>query len=417
MLAGVTDQPGDIVGDEPADGAGGVDGGQDRAIGREHEAGGLQVQRIVIDVGAEQGLDLAGVRAVPDREGQVVLVDERGGGGLVIDREGQVVLVDERGGGGLVIDREGDDLDAEFGERVRGPGERRQLRVAVRAPGPAVNQDDTEGVSQVAGQRDGAAADGVDGEGGEGLAVPEPGHASPSVTYRRVASDLDCVVQIYRPTPDCQVQSLQAGCVERTGRAAGSTVRGRATRDRVVAAAAQLVHTRGVERTTLDEVRAATGVSKPRLYHYFADKADLVRAVVARQGEAVLAAQQPELDAIDSFAGLLRWRDKVNAMQEQHGCALGCPLGSLVAELADDELGRLALGLLAATQGGLLLAQTTRSVRPLQVALDMALERVRAELAAPPRQDGPRQGPLHEQRCRGGTITFRLPDHRPEEGT
>lgn len=43
-----------------------------------------------------------------------------------------------------------------------------------------------------------------------------------------------------------------------------------------------------------------------------------------------------------------------------------------------------ALALLTATQGGLLMAQATRSVRPLQVALDTALERVRAELTAAP---------------------------------
>jgi TetR/AcrR family transcriptional repressor of nem operon len=197
-------------------------------------------------------------------------------------------------------------------------------------------------------------------------------------------------------------------------RTAASTARGRATRDRIVAAAGELIHAHGVERTTLDDVRAAAAVSKSQLYHYFTDKADLVRAVVGRQAQAVLAAQQPELDEIDSLDRLRRWRDKILALQG-HGCTLGCPLGTLVAELADDELGRLALagafaawqnrlrdglaairdhgeilapadldalalGLLAATQGGLLLAQATRSVRPLQVALDMALEQVHAGL-------------------------------------
>lgn len=197
--------------------------------------------------------------------------------------------------------------------------------------------------------------------------------------------------------------------------APAATARGRATRDRIVAAAAGLIHAHGVERTSLDDVRAATSVSKSQLYHYFSAKADLVRAVVAWQAQAVLAAQQPELDAIDSFAGLQRWRDKLVALQEQNGCTLGCPLGTLVADLADDELGRralgtafaawqgrlrdglstmrdrgeigpsadldaVALGLLAATQGGLLLAHSTRSVRPLQVALDMALAQVHATL-------------------------------------
>lgn len=197
---------------------------------------------------------------------------------------------------------------------------------------------------------------------------------------------------------------------------AALTGRGRATRERITAAAAELMHARGVARTSLDDVLAATGTSKSQLYHYFGDKSDLVRAVVARQAEAVLQAQQPELDAIDSFAALLRWRDKLVALQERHGCSRGCPLGSLATELAgSDELGRqalvaafsawqdrlraglatlrdrgeldghanldaLALGLLTAAQGGLLLAHTTRSVRPLEVALDTALGQVRAHL-------------------------------------
>ena len=193
----------------------------------------------------------------------------------------------------------------------------------------------------------------------------------------------------------------------------GSTARGRATRERIVAAASRLVYARGVEGTTLDDVRAATGVSKSQLYHYFTDKADLVRAVVAWQGAAVLAAQQPELEAIDSLAALQRWRDKVVALQEEHRGGLGCPLGMLVAQLAHDDLARRALGsafaawheglrrglavmqergelggsadldalawgLLAAIQGGLVLAQAARSLHPVEVALDVALAQVRA---------------------------------------
>lgn len=194
----------------------------------------------------------------------------------------------------------------------------------------------------------------------------------------------------------------------------GLTARGRATRDRVVAAAATLVHERGVAGTSLDDVRAATGTSKSQLYHYFTDKSALIHAVVQRQVEQVLDAQHPELADVDSMAGLRRWRDRVLALNEQVGCAGGCPLGRLASELAEsDAVARsalvegfrrwqdhltaglramqqrgelaadadpatLALGLLAAAQGGLLLAQTARSVAPLRAALDLALDAVAA---------------------------------------
>ena len=45
----------------------------------------------------------------------------------------------------------------------------------------------------------------------------------------------------------------------------------------------------------LDEILAATGTSKSQLYHYFADRSDLIHAVVARQGERVLDLQRPVL--------------------------------------------------------------------------------------------------------------------------
>jgi len=198
------------------------------------------------------------------------------------------------------------------------------------------------------------------------------------------------------------------------------TTRGRATRDRIVAAAAALIHEHGVAGTSLDEVREATATSKSQLYHYFTDKSALVRAVIERQVERVLHAQQPELDSLDSMTGLRRWRDRMVALNEQNGCVGGCPLGRLTSELADSDLAAraaltdgfaswqdrlatgmramrergelgadadpdsLALGLLAAAQGGLLLAQATRSVTPVQVALDLALGGIEARLLQAP---------------------------------
>ena len=51
-----------------------------------------------------------------------------------------------------------------------------------------------------------------------------------------------------------------------------ATEQGRATRRRIVSAAAGLIAERGVSGTTLDDVRAATQSSKSQLYHYFGDK-------------------------------------------------------------------------------------------------------------------------------------------------
>ena len=196
------------------------------------------------------------------------------------------------------------------------------------------------------------------------------------------------------------------------------TARGAATRSRIVEAAANLIYAHGVESTSLDEVMAASGVSKSQLYHYFADKDALVLEVIARQTERVLDAQRPHLEALDSLPALKAWRNAIVRLNKavENG---GCPLGSLASELANDseparkrladsfsmwrdrienglakmqERGELsasadphdlAVALLSAVEGGLLLAKTTDSSRPLEIAIDMAIDHVAQHLNAP----------------------------------
>ena len=88
----------------------------------------------------------------------------------------------------------------------------------------------------------------------------------------------------------------------------------------------------GVARTGIEDVQQQAGVSASQLYHYFADKDDLIRAVIAHQTDGILAAQRPVLDELDSFAALERWRDLLIDMQEQRHCVGGCPIGSIAAE-------------------------------------------------------------------------------------
>src|SRR5436305_229686 len=87
------------------------------------------------------------------------------------------------------------------------------------------------------------------------------------------------------------------------------TRRGLQTRERIVAAAAELIFDRGVAETTLEDIRAAAGVSGSQVYHYFADKQALVRAVIDHQAAAVLHTQGTYLDRLDTVAGLRAWRD------------------------------------------------------------------------------------------------------------
>jgi TetR/AcrR family transcriptional regulator, transcriptional repressor for nem operon len=187
------------------------------------------------------------------------------------------------------------------------------------------------------------------------------------------------------------------------------TARGEKTRSRIVATAADLMRVRGVGGTTLDDVVAASNVSKSQMYRHFEDKQALVRAVIELVGDRKIAEERERLSKVTTFAGLRRWRDAVvenNALQEGR---YGCPLGSLANEVADQDsiarqklhelfaawqelfedllrrfqaaglipqesdVSQLATGLLAAVQGGYLLAQTSRDVTPMATAIDMAL--------------------------------------------
>src|SRR5689334_17802124 len=75
-------QAGDVLGDEPADGAAGVDADDDPAAGVEHETGGLQVGRVGVDEGAGRVRDGGGVGAMTDREPQAVPGDQVPCGGF-----------------------------------------------------------------------------------------------------------------------------------------------------------------------------------------------------------------------------------------------------------------------------------------------------------------------------------------------
>lgn len=88
------------------------------------------------------------------------------------------------------------------------------------------------------------------------------------------------------------------------------TAKGRATRGRIVQAAAQLIVTEGLSASNIENVRRAASVSGSQLAHYFADKSALIRAVIRRQIDVVLDFhRQPTLRGLSSFDDFERWID------------------------------------------------------------------------------------------------------------
>ncbi len=199
------------------------------------------------------------------------------------------------------------------------------------------------------------------------------------------------------------------------------TPKGLRTRSRIVDVAARLMLTRGVAGTTLEDIGAAAAVGRSQIYHYFTDKDALVHDVIDRQADAVLEHQGADYADLTTWEAWARWRDHMVDGALAGDCVGGCPLGALGVEVAErDDAARglvaagferwergfragitamqqrgvlhpgadpsvLATGVMVALQGGLLLAQVHRDVRPLAVGLDAAIASIRQHaVTAPP---------------------------------
>jgi AcrR family transcriptional regulator len=200
------------------------------------------------------------------------------------------------------------------------------------------------------------------------------------------------------------------------------TDKGQATRARILEHAAELIYTNGVHATNNEQVRRAAGVSGSQLNHYFPTKASLVLAVIAWQAERVLALHRSEQFAgFDTLETFRKWAAFYVGYERAY--REGCSLGSLASEIiktdldvhnelanafdqwrgifrdgiqhmqrlgrlsADADPAQLANLLLAAFQGGMLLAQVAQDISPLKDALQAAIDHV--ETFATARPDGP----------------------------
>ncbi|MFJ8864172.1 TetR/AcrR family transcriptional regulator [Streptomyces sp. NPDC102473] len=103
-------------------------------------------------------------------------------------------------------------------------------------------------------------------------------------------------------------------------------------RRRLTAAAAQVLHEQGVERTTLADIAGAAGVPVGNVYYYFKTKDELVRAALSEH-----SAHLDELTgALDQLADPReRLKTLIEAWVGRRDVAArrGCPTGTLAAEL------------------------------------------------------------------------------------
>ena len=168
-------------------------------------------------------------------------------------------------------------------------------------------------------------------------------------------------------------------------------------RERLIAAATQLVHQQGIERTTLADIAQAADVPPGNVYYYFKTKDDVIAAVIEAHRQQI----KTTLAHIDTHHRTPRSRLKAFVReftaQSELVARYGCPLGTLCSELDKrvtdphlpaaelmrlpiewaqqqfQSLGRpdahdLAFDLLAAYEGNALLASTMHDPKILSKA-------------------------------------------------
>lgn len=192
------------------------------------------------------------------------------------------------------------------------------------------------------------------------------------------------------------------------------TERGRGTRERILATAARLFHERGVNATSVEQILAAADAGKSQLYRYFPSKDALVSEVIRYQFDRYVGWQRASLERLESLEDLDGYFEALLASHKERDLVGGCPIGSLAAELADQderlrgelaqafslwqgslETGiekvraagglpadadpeRLAATTMAAIQGGYLLSTVAKDPQAMSAALDGALAYLRS---------------------------------------
>ncbi len=111
------------------------------------------------------------------------------------------------------------------------------------------------------------------------------------------------------------------------------------TRDRLIQAAARLIHAQGFSATGVAPILENAGTGPSSFYHFFGSKEELLLAVLDRyrerlEEEIVAPTRLGYPDPMDRAFGIL---DFYREVLMATGYGLGCPIGNLCGELADSH--------------------------------------------------------------------------------
>jgi TetR/AcrR family transcriptional repressor of nem operon len=108
-------------------------------------------------------------------------------------------------------------------------------------------------------------------------------------------------------------------------------------REKLLAAARELIHQRGYRQTTLSEIAQRSDVPLGNVYYYFKTKDDIAAAVIKEHLESFMAQfDHWDMEFPEPLARLNALLDYVESLKDVLIKA-GCPIGSLCQELSKEN--------------------------------------------------------------------------------
>ena len=110
------------------------------------------------------------------------------------------------------------------------------------------------------------------------------------------------------------------------------------TRERLIDTAARLFHEQGYHATGVATILREAGVNSGSLYHHFASKEDLLKAVLERYEVGIGPVLMEPVEGVEPnpLERIFRLLDAYRTNLEVRGYAMGCPIGNLALEVGDD---------------------------------------------------------------------------------
>ena len=108
-------------------------------------------------------------------------------------------------------------------------------------------------------------------------------------------------------------------------------------RQRMIDAALELFHQRGVNGTSVDAVLEASSTGKSQFSHYFKTKEGLIHAVLQHLHELIRDGRSASRYGVRTWEELDGWFDRFLEFQHGVGYAKSCPLGTIGNDVTDEQ--------------------------------------------------------------------------------